>query len=195
MAANLVRSGSSPARTRYAQRRRRHPARLRRRWPPTCCRHAGLLAARSTLTAPAHDRADRPKAAERRGSCAARSPTSRCRMRVVQEVREGASRLPAGHPRRSKTASTASPRPTSAAASRCSLPVTEPAALVETVPAAAHSCQMPSLAGISRTGRRDDTGHVDQHDWRDVCRKITFRLPRRLDMRDRPTPARASPRS
>ena len=96
--------------------------------------HAGLLASSLDLMAPAHIVLIAPKGksthALRRALADVSLPGA-----VVQEVREGES-LPASSPAHGKTALEGKPTAYVCIGPQCSLPVTEPAELVETVKAA-----------------------------------------------------------
>jgi hypothetical protein len=99
--------------------------------------HAGLLAATLDIYAPALIVLMVPKGGDadalRRALADVSLPNA-----VVQEVREGAAglELPASSPAHGKTAIRAAPTAYVCIGPQCSLPVTDPAALVETIKAA-----------------------------------------------------------
>jgi uncharacterized protein YyaL (SSP411 family) len=98
--------------------------------------HAGLLAASLDAMAPAHIVLIAPEGKSKRELLAALRDVSLPNA-VVQEVREGdASALPTSSPAHGKTAIDGKPTAYVCTGPQCSLPVMEPAALVETVKAA-----------------------------------------------------------
>ncbi len=102
--------------------------------------HAGLLAASLDLMAPAHIVLIAPEGESTRELARARSADVSLPGAVVQEVRAGdASALPASSPAHGKTAIDGKPTAYVCIGPQCSLPVTEAAALVETVKAARQS--------------------------------------------------------